>query len=78
VRQGAYYLNFAGKASTVIGATACAAALNVLLLFVLGRRYGATGAALAYAISLGGLSVAFFLLGLSIRRLRAGPGRPRL
>lgn len=58
------YLKFVGRNRTVLGVTAAAGVLNVLLLAWLGPRHGAAGAGAAYAISLATMAVTFFGLGL--------------
>lgn len=69
-------LQFFGKARWVLGAICVAGLLNVALLVVLGGAFGATGAAIAYSLSLGGMSLAIYLKALYwIRRQQAAmPG----
>jgi O-antigen/teichoic acid export membrane protein len=62
------YLKFVGRNGQVLGITAAAGLLNVALLVALGPRWGATGAAAAYAISLAVMAVVFFLLGIRSAR----------
>ena len=64
-----YGLQFIGKARWVLGAICTAGALNLVLLVILGGRYGATGAAIAYSTSLGLMSLSMYLIGASwVRR----------
>ena len=66
------YLKFIGRGNLVLGVTAAAGALNVLLLLLWARHYGATGAAAAYAISLASMAILFLVLGLrSVRKREA-------
>jgi O-antigen/teichoic acid export membrane protein len=69
-------LQFFGKARWVLGATCVAGLLNVALLVALGGPFGATGAAIAYSLSLGGMSLAMYLKALYwVRRQQAAmPG----
>jgi O-antigen/teichoic acid export membrane protein len=60
-----YGLQFIGKAGWVLGAICAAGALNLALLVILGGRYGATGAAVAYSTSLGVMSLSMYLMGAS-------------
>lgn len=62
------YLKFVGRNRQVLGITAVAGLLNVALLLVLGPRWGATGAAAAYGISLAVMAIVFFVLGLRTAR----------
>jgi O-antigen/teichoic acid export membrane protein len=59
-----FYLQFVGQNKLVLGITTAAGLLNIGLLFPLADRWGATGAAAAYAISLGAMSIAFRVLAL--------------
>ena len=61
------YLQFVGQNRLVLGITTVAGLLNIGLLFPLASRWGATGAAAAYCISLGVMSLAF--RGLAFRRV---------
>jgi O-antigen/teichoic acid export membrane protein len=64
------YLKFVRRNHTVLGITAVAAAVNFGLILLLGPEYGATGAAVAYAISLGGMAVVFAIVGIhGVRKL---------
>lgn len=63
------YLKFVGRNRQVLGITAAAGLLNVLLLMVLGSRWGATGAGAAYGISLAMMAIVFFILGLRTARI---------
>lgn len=56
------YLKFVEMNRPVLGITAAAGGLNVVLLVVLGSRFGATGAGAAYGISLAAMSITFFVL----------------
>jgi O-antigen/teichoic acid export membrane protein len=56
------YLKFVQMNHTVLGITAAAGGLNMLLLVVLGSRLGATGAGAAYGISLAAMSITFYVL----------------
>ena len=58
------YLKFVGRNGQVLVITAAAGLLNVALLMALGPRWGATGAAAAYGISLAVMAIVFFVLGL--------------
>jgi O-antigen/teichoic acid export membrane protein len=60
-----YGLQFVGKAGWVLGVICAAGMFNLVLLAILGGRYGATGAALAYSASLGAMSAAMHLKGVS-------------
>lgn len=62
------YLKFVGRKGRVLGTTAAAGLLNLVLLPVLGPRWGATGAAAAYAVSLSVVTLTFYLLGLRAAR----------
>lgn len=62
------YLKFVDRNRQVLGITAAAGLLNVVLLVVFGPRWGATGAALAYSISLIVMASVFFALGLRTAR----------
>lgn len=59
------YLKFVRRNRTVLGITALAALVNFGLIVLLGPRYGAAGAAVAYAISLGGMAIAFAVVGIT-------------
>jgi O-antigen/teichoic acid export membrane protein len=58
------YLKFIGRGNLVLGVTAVAGVLNILLLLLWARPYGATGAGAAYGISLASMAIVFFGLGL--------------
>lgn len=58
------YLKYIRRSDLVLGITVVAAAVNFGLILLLGPEHGATGAAIAYAVSLGGMSLAFLALGL--------------
>ena len=58
------YLKFIRRNRLVLGITAVAAAANFGLILWLGPKHGATGAAIAYAISIGGMALLFAALGL--------------
>ena len=60
-------LQFVGQNRLVLGITMAAGLLNIGLLFPLASRWGATGAAAAYAISLGVMFLAF--RGAGFRRI---------
>lgn len=62
------YLKFVGRNGQVLGITAAAGLLNLALLIILGPRWGATGAAAAYAVSLAVMAITFFVLGLRAAR----------
>lgn len=53
------YLNYIQKEAFVVGATAIAVVLGVALCAVLGGTYGATGGAVAYAVSVSLLYITF-------------------
>ena len=65
-------LHFFGQSRWVLGATCVAGLLNVALLVVLGGLFGATGAAVAYSLSLGGMALAMYIKGLSWIRRQQG------
>ena len=66
-------LQFFGQARWVLGAICVAGVLNIALLAILGGAFGATGAAVAYSASLGGMSLAMYFKALSwVRRQQAG------
>jgi len=63
------YLKFVRRNGVVLGITAIAAAVNFGLILMLGPAHGATGAAIAYAVSIGGMAIAFASTGiLAVRR----------
>ena len=62
------YLQFVGRNGLVLGSTALAVAVSVVLCFALGRRWGSLGAALAYSLPLALLFVTLRVLGF--RHLR--------
>jgi O-antigen/teichoic acid export membrane protein len=64
-----YYLQFMGRNGLVLGTTAAAVAVSVVLCLLLGRRFGTLGAAVAYAAPLGVLFVTLRVLGM--RHLRS-------
>jgi O-antigen/teichoic acid export membrane protein len=53
-------LQFFGQARWVLGTICVAGVLNIALLVILGGLFGATGAAVAYSASLGGMSLAMY------------------
>ena len=57
-----YVLQFVGKSRLVLATITTATLVNVLLLLVLAGPFGATGAAVSYSISLGGMSLALYLM----------------
>ena len=63
------YLKFVGRNRQVLGITAAAGLLNVLLLMVFGSRWGATGAGAAYGISVAMMAIVFVVLGLRTARV---------
>lgn len=63
------YLKFVGRNRQVLGITAAAGLLNMLLLLVLGPRWGATGAGAAYGISVAMMAIVFIVLGLRTARV---------
>ena len=65
-------LQFFGKARWVLGVICVAGFLNVALLVALGGPFGATGAAAAYSLSLGGMSLAMYLKALYWIRRQQG------
>ena len=65
-------LHFFEQSRWVLGATCVAGLLNVALLVVLGWLFGATGAAVAYSLSLGGMALAMYIKGLSWIRRQQG------
>lgn len=59
------YLKFIRRNQLVLGITAAAAVVNLGLILWLGPQLGATGAAIAYAVSIGGMAIAFAAFGIS-------------
>ena len=53
------YLKYMGRNRTVRRTVVGAAAIQVILLFLLVPHFAATGAAFAYAVSMGGMYVVF-------------------
>lgn len=68
------YLKFVRRNGTVLAITALAAAVNFGLILFLGPEYGATGAAVAYGVSVGGMAIAFAVLGIYGVRRRLAKG----
>ena len=64
-----YYLQFVGRNGLVLGSTAVAVAVSIVLCFVLGRPRGSLGAAVAYAVPLAALFATLRVLGF--RHLRS-------
>jgi O-antigen/teichoic acid export membrane protein len=63
------YLKFVRRNGLVLGITAIAATVNFGLILLLGPARGATGAAIAYAVSIGGMAIAFATIGIySVKR----------
>jgi len=59
-----YYLQFNSRNGVVLGATAVAVAISVVLCLVLGPRLGSLGAAVAYAVPLAALFATLRFLGI--------------
>jgi O-antigen/teichoic acid export membrane protein len=71
-----YGLQFIGKSSWVLGAICVAGILNLVLLVILGRAFGAIGAAIAYTASLSAMSISMYLMGFFWIRSRNGDRAP--
>ena len=67
------YLKYRRRSATISAIVGTAAVTQLALLAALIPRFGATGAALAYAVSMGGMYAAFALAGhRELARLRSG------
>ena len=63
------YLKFIRRNDLVLGITVVGAIMNLGLILLLGPSHGATGAAIAYAVSLSGMSLGYVIFGLlSVRK----------
>jgi O-antigen/teichoic acid export membrane protein len=70
------YLNYRRRNRLVLGTTAGATGVQVLLLVALVPPLGATGAALAYAVAMGGMFAVFAIIAhRELVALRASPVR---
>lgn len=70
------YLKYVRRNRLVLGITACAGVVNLALILLLGPKFGATGAAVAYAVSIGGMAILFAVLGIASVKTQIERGYP--